>query len=77
MTDGDRVLQVITNLLSNALRWTPDGGRVEVGVNTSNGTVSVAVADSGPEITQSSKTGCSARPFPETHRVRGWDSHRP
>ena len=32
MTDGDRVLQVITNLLSNALHWTPNGGRVEVGV---------------------------------------------
>jgi signal transduction histidine kinase len=27
-TDGDRVLQVISNLLENAFRWTPDGGRV-------------------------------------------------
>ena len=51
MTDGDRVLQVITNLLSNALHWTPDGGRVEVGVASSNGAVSVDVADSGPGIT--------------------------
>ena len=51
MTDGDRVLQVITNLLANALHWTPDGGRVEVGVETRNGTVSVDVADSGPGIT--------------------------
>ena len=50
MTDGDRVLQVITNLLSNALHWTPDGGRVEVGIETRNGTVSVDVADSGPGI---------------------------
>jgi signal transduction histidine kinase len=50
MTDGDRVLQVITNLLSNALHWTPDGGRVRVGVATSNGTVSVDVTDSGPGI---------------------------
>ena len=29
ITDGDRVLQIITNLLSNAFRWTPDGGRIE------------------------------------------------
>jgi signal transduction histidine kinase len=50
MTDGDRVLQVITNLLSNALHWTPDGGRDEVGVAASNGAVSVDVADSGPGI---------------------------
>src|SRR4029079_15637896 len=25
VTDGDRVLQIISNLLSNAFRWTPDG----------------------------------------------------
>ena len=25
-TDGDRVLQIISNLLANAFRWTPDGG---------------------------------------------------
>src|SRR5262249_1164126 len=52
MTDGDRVLQVITNLLSNALHWTPDGGQVRVGVTTSNGTISVDVTDSGPGISQ-------------------------
>ena len=27
VSDGDRVLQIISNLLSNAFRWTPDGGR--------------------------------------------------
>ena len=30
ITDGDRVLQVITNLLKNAFRWTPDGGSIGV-----------------------------------------------
>ena len=28
VSDGDRVLQIISNLLSNAFRWTPDGGRI-------------------------------------------------
>jgi len=50
MTDGDRVLQVISNLLSNAFRWTPDHGSVVLEVATSNGSVSVDVADSGPGI---------------------------
>jgi two-component system sensor histidine kinase BaeS len=50
LTDGDRVLQIISNLLSNAFRWTPDGGHIEVELNTSNGVVCVAVDDSGPGI---------------------------
>jgi signal transduction histidine kinase len=50
VADGDRVLQIISNLLSNAFRWTPDGGRVELALDQENGTVSVAVQDSGPGI---------------------------
>jgi signal transduction histidine kinase len=49
-TDGDRVLQIISNLLSNAFRWTPDGGRVELSLEQTNGSVRVAVDDSGPGI---------------------------
>jgi len=51
VTDGDRVLQIISNLLSNAFRWTPEGGRIELALDRSNGDVSVTVADSGPGIT--------------------------
>jgi signal transduction histidine kinase len=50
LTDGDRVLQIISNLLANAFRWTPEGGRVELELSTSNGVVAVAVADTGPGI---------------------------
>jgi signal transduction histidine kinase len=50
IADGDRVLQIISNLLSNAFRWTPDGGSVELALDQENGTISVAVEDSGPGI---------------------------
>jgi two-component system sensor histidine kinase BaeS len=50
VSDGDRVLQIISNLLSNAFRWTPDGGRIEVELSATDGTVYVAVDDSGPGI---------------------------
>jgi len=50
LSDGDRVLQIISNLLSNAFRWTPDGGRVQLELAAENGTVSVAVDDTGPGI---------------------------
>jgi signal transduction histidine kinase len=51
VTDGDRVLQIISNLLSNAFRWTPEGGRIELGLAAENGSVHVTVSDSGPGIT--------------------------
>jgi signal transduction histidine kinase len=50
VTDGDRVLQVVSNLLANAFRWTPDGGRVELAAATANGDVRVDVSDTGPGI---------------------------
>ena len=50
ISDGDRVLQVISNLLSNAFRWTPDGGRVSLELAAANGAVRVAVDDTGPGI---------------------------
>jgi signal transduction histidine kinase len=50
VSDGDRVLQIISNLLANAFRWTPDGGRIALELTAANGTVAVAVQDSGPGV---------------------------
>src|SRR3954471_19151745 len=50
VSDGDRVLQIITNLLANAFRWTPDGGTVDLELSATDGSVYVCVADSGPGI---------------------------
>jgi two-component system OmpR family sensor kinase len=49
-SDGDRVLQVVGNLLSNAFQATPDGGRISLELAQLNGSVHVAVEDSGPGI---------------------------
>jgi signal transduction histidine kinase len=49
-TDGDRVLQIVSNLLANAFSWTPDGGSILLALSQANGSVSVAVTDSGPGI---------------------------
>jgi signal transduction histidine kinase len=50
VTDGDRVLQIITNLLANAFRWTPNGGSVGLQLSAENGNIHVAVEDTGPGI---------------------------
>jgi signal transduction histidine kinase len=48
--DGDRLAQVFTNLLDNALKHTPSGGRVTVQGESSAGWVTIHVDDSGPGI---------------------------
>jgi two-component system sensor histidine kinase BaeS len=48
--DADRIVQVLTNLLDNALRYTPAGGQVTVRVSRANGQVQMAVEDQGPGI---------------------------
>ena len=55
VSDGDRVLQVISNLLSNAFRWTPDGGRIDLRLAAVNGVVRVDVVDSGPGISDADR----------------------
>ena len=48
--DRERVHQVLFNLLDNAVRFTPEGGRVTVSASKHNGSVDVVVADTGPGI---------------------------
>jgi signal transduction histidine kinase len=48
--DRDRITQVVANLLSNAIRYTPCGGIVIVGAETRDGMVRVSVRDSGVGI---------------------------
>jgi signal transduction histidine kinase len=54
-SDGDRVLQVVGNLLSNAFRATPDGGMITLALAQRNGSVHVAVSDSGPGISKTQR----------------------
>ncbi len=48
--DRRRVEQIVTNLLSNAAKYTPDGGQIEVSGSATGDRVALVVADSGPGI---------------------------
>jgi two-component system, chemotaxis family, sensor kinase Cph1 len=48
--DGERIVQVLSNLLGNALKYTPRGGSVRISVERCESGVSVAVEDNGPGI---------------------------
>lgn len=48
--DGDRIVQVLVNLLSNALKFSPQDSVIEIGVERKDGNIEVSVSDQGPGI---------------------------
>jgi len=49
LVEGDpaRLSQVVGNLLNNATKYTPDGGRIEISAHAEGGDVVIAVSDNG------------------------------
>ena len=50
--DGDRLAQVITNLIDNAIKYTPAGGKITVQTHAEKGGVTLTVSDTGRGIPQ-------------------------
>jgi two-component system, NtrC family, sensor histidine kinase GlrK len=48
--DPERILQVLRNLIGNAVKFTPKSGWVKIAARSVNGTIEVAVRDTGPGI---------------------------
>jgi PAS domain S-box-containing protein len=50
LCDPDRILQVLSNLLGNAAKFTPSGGEIRLAATRAEGCVRFAVSDTGPGI---------------------------
>jgi signal transduction histidine kinase len=50
--DPEHSRRILANLLSNALKYTPEGGRVKVTIKDEPGEVIISVADTGPGIAE-------------------------
>jgi len=67
LADADRIEQVLVNLLDNAIKYSPEGGRITVAIDEESPaeTVSVAVRDEGVGI----PAGDLPRVFERFYRV--------
>ncbi len=54
--DGDRLEQVLSNLLDNAIRHAPDAGHVRLAITRTNAEAHITVTDDGPGITPDART---------------------
>ena len=51
--DHSRLKQVIVNLLDNAIKYTPERGKISLTVRSENGSALLEIADSGPGVSES------------------------
>jgi signal transduction histidine kinase len=70
--DRDRIEQVLTNVISNAIKYSPDGGAVRITGRRENGRVLVSVADSGLGMTEAQL----GQLFQRYHRIESDASKR-
>lgn len=61
--DLGMIERVLSNLLDNALRYTPEGGTIRVDITGAGDLLQVTVSDSGPGIPRELREGLFRRPF--------------
>ncbi len=61
--DGARIAEAVTNLVTNGIRFTPDGGRVEVRHEIQGGMVTIEVEDTGIGILEERLRNLFDRPM--------------
>lgn len=70
--DPERLTQVVVNLLANAVRFSPRGGTVTVGVARAAGRVRVTIDDQGPGVPQAFREAI----FQPFKQVEGSAAHK-
>jgi signal transduction histidine kinase len=68
--DRDLLFEAIANLVDNAVRFTPAGGRVELGLIHRDGEAAIRIKDTGPGISDSDSRAVTKR-FYRSDKSRG------
>ena len=53
--DSDKIAKIVSNLISNSLKFTPDGGEIDVDAHVADGSLQLVVADTGIGIPEEEK----------------------
>jgi signal transduction histidine kinase len=69
--DPDRIVQVVANLVNNAVRHSPDGGRVHASVRAAGSEAFVSIADEGPGVPPELRDQIFQRFWQSESRKRG------
>jgi PAS domain S-box-containing protein len=59
--DRDLLFEAVANLVDNAVKFTPEGGRVELALLHQNGETVIRVSDSGPGISEAEREAVTQR----------------
>lgn len=73
--DGDRLAQVFTNLVDNAIKYTPSGGKVQLKASQVDGQVEISVSDTGSGIPPDELSHIFERFYQTDKSRRGGSGH--
>ena len=70
-TDGDKLEKILTNLISNALKFTPRGGYIDVSLDVDDNLLKVSVADTGKGIPEDQLENIFKRYYQLNNQTKG------
>ena len=70
-TDGDKLEKILTNLISNALKFTPRGGHIDVSLDVADNQVKITVADTGKGLPKNQLENIFKRYYQLDNQTKG------
>ena len=70
-TDGDKLEKILTNLISNALKFTPRGGHIDVSLDVADNQIKVYVADTGKGLPENQLENIFKRYYQLDNQTKG------
>jgi signal transduction histidine kinase len=67
--DRDLLIEAVANLVDNAIKFTAEGGRVDIGLSRSGDETAVSVTDSGPGVSEQEREAVLRR-FYRSDKIR-------